>query len=129
MKHNLENNFCNGIFYLNGNQEKTVEKPWNKHAKFEGVYMKNMVLGNETGGLFSLHLVKVEPGFEIGEHLHEGKAELHEVVEGAGKCIIDNKELAYYTGDFALVPADTLHRVIAGENGLLLIAKFVPALS
>ena len=71
------------IFYQN---KKILAKEiaWSAHPTFKGVYLKHLVKGEDTDGKFSCHLVKVEAGCQIGSHIHEGKWELHEVLEGIG---------------------------------------------
>jgi quercetin dioxygenase-like cupin family protein len=127
-KTDLVNGFNEGNLYLLTNSEVNETKPWNVHPKFHGVYLKNIIMGNQTDGAFSAHLVKIENGCSIGEHIHEGKTELHEIIEGSGICIIGSNEVTYHPGDCALIPHDMRHKVIAGENGLFLLAKFFPAL-
>lgn len=102
--------------------------PWNEHPSFKGVYLKHLVKGEHTKGKFSCHLVKVRKGLEIGEHIHEGKWELHEVIEGSGKCVLMDKEVKYQPGVSAIIPEGLKHRVFAIESDLYLLAKFVPAL-
>jgi quercetin dioxygenase-like cupin family protein len=74
-------------------------------------------------------LVKIEPNCEIGNHIHEGKSELHEVVCGEGTALVDGKNITYKTGVISLIPADISHSVKANTNGLILLAKFTPPLS
>lgn len=105
-----------------------AEVPWTPHPAFNGVFLKHLLKGADTGGLFSSHLVRVDPSHEIGEHLHEGKYELHEVVAGRGVCQTMGQELTYVPGVSALMPPDIKHRIIASEEGLWLLAKFMPAL-
>ena len=105
-----------------------AELPWSPHPAFAGVFLKHLLKGADTGGLFSCHLVRVDPGHEIGEHLHEGKYELHEVVAGRGVCQTMDQELEYVPGVSALMPPDIKHRIVAGDEGVWLLAKFMPAL-
>jgi quercetin dioxygenase-like cupin family protein len=105
-----------------------AQLPWNPHPAFKGVFLKHLVKGADSGGLFSSHLVRVDPGHEIGEHLHEGKYELHEVVAGQGVCHTKGQELTYVPGVSALMPPDVKHRIIASDQGLWIMAKFMPAL-
>ncbi|PKP61615.1 cupin [Candidatus Atribacteria bacterium HGW-Atribacteria-1] len=115
------------IVYL----EKEVnakELNWNAHLAFKGVFLKHLVKGENTEGKFSCHLVKVEAGCEIGEHIHEEQWELHEIIEGAGKGVLANKEIVYKLGVSIVIPKGVKHKVIAGENDLYLLAKFAPAL-
>ncbi|MBP2643797.1 MAG: cupin [Firmicutes bacterium] len=101
---------------------------WHEHPLFKGVALKHLITGKNTEGKFSSHLVRVKSGCEIGKHVHNGKWELHEVIEGHGKCIIGNKEIDYYEGITTVIPSDIAHIVKAGEDDLYILAKFIPAL-
>lgn len=124
----LASGFEMGNLYLAANNEENGTKPWNAHPTFKGVYLKHILTGSKTNGTLSTHLVKIDNGCIIGEHMHEGKTELHEVIAGSGSCIIGDMEVTYNPGDSALIPGDTPHKVLAGETGLFLLAKFIPAL-
>jgi quercetin dioxygenase-like cupin family protein len=50
--------------------------------------------------------------------------EIHNVLAGEGVCIIEGKNIRYVPGVMGIMPADTVHRVVAGEQGLLLLATF-----
>ena len=103
--------------------------PWNPHPSFPGVALKHLVSGAETGGALSAHLVRVEPGCCLKEHIHADKLELHEVVRGAGTCALAGKTVRYEPGACGLIPAGVPHsvRADAGET-LYILAKFAPAL-
>ena len=101
---------------------------WNAHPAFKGVSLKHLVKGESTNGKFSCHLVKVESGCEIGDHIHKDKWELHEIIDGIGKGILADKEITYELGVSVVIPERIKHKVIAGEEDLYLLAKFVPAL-
>lgn len=107
---------------------RVADLPWNFHPTFPGVSLKHLIIGKDTSGKFSSHLVRVNGGCEIGEHIHEGKWELHEIIAGQGKCIIEGKEIDYIEGVSAIIPAETSHIVKAVDNDLYILAKFVPAL-
>lgn len=104
------------------------EQPWLPRLQFKGVYIKHLITGEATQGQFSCHLVKVEAGGELGWHTHEGKWELHEVVGGCGTGFLAEQEIAYVPGTDVVVPPDVPHRILAGEEPLYILAKFVPAL-
>ncbi|MDI6752379.1 MAG: cupin [bacterium] len=101
---------------------------WNAHPDFKGVFRKHLVKGESTDDKFSLHLVKVESGCEIGKHIHEDKWELHEIISGVGKGVLANKEICYNLGAFVVIPEGIEHKVIAGEEDLYLLSMFAPAL-
>lgn len=101
---------------------------WNPHPKFPGVFLKHLVTGSDTGGKMSLHHVRVYPGQSIGDHTHAGQVEIHDVITGKGTCTLDGKEIPYLPGVVGIMPADTVHRVDAGEKGLFLLATFSPPL-
>jgi quercetin dioxygenase-like cupin family protein len=124
----LVSNFENGNTHLLTSTVSNTEKQWNPHPKFHGVYLKHIITGEQTGNRVSSHIVKIEPGCILDEHIHAGKIELHEVIEGAGICNLNGTELNYFPGDCAVIPEDVKHKVVAGKNGLILYAKFIPAL-
>lgn len=104
------------------------EIPWSKHPAFEGVELKHIITSEKTDGQFSFHLVRVAPNKKIGSHIHETQLETHEVISGAGICVNNGEELPYEAGIVSIFPAGVPHEVIAGEDGLYLFAKFMPAL-
>ena len=102
--------------------------PWSKHPVFEGVELKAIITSERTDGQFSYHLVRIAPNKKIGSHIHEKQLETHEVISGTGVCVNDGVELPYETGVISIFPVGVPHEVIAGDDGLCLFAKFMPAL-
>lgn len=110
------------------NREIDIEKlEWNKNAN-KGVYLKHIVKGEDTDGKFSCHIVKIEAGCEIGQHIHENNWELHEVITGEGKCFLEDKKVGYSVGTLSVIPQGMKHKVMAINGELYLFAKFIPAL-
>ena len=102
--------------------------PWSKHPAFEGVELKHIITSERTDGQFSYHLVRIAPNKKIGNHIHEKQLETHEVISGTGVCVNDGVELLYEAGVISIFPISVPHEVIAGDDGLCLFAKFMPAL-
>jgi len=102
--------------------------PLSKHPAFEGVELKHIITSERTDGQFSYHLVRIAPNKKIGSHIHEKQLETHEVISGTGVCVNDGVELPYETGVISIFPIGVPHEVIAGDDGLCLFAKFMPAL-
>ena len=102
--------------------------PWNPHPKFTGVSLRHLVTGKETGGRISLHHVRIDPNCAIGDHTHAGQVEIHDVLTGAGTCTLAGTVIPYTPGVVGVMPADQVHRIEAGEKGLLLLATFSPPL-
>lgn len=102
--------------------------PWSEHPVFEGVELKHIITSEKTDGKFSFHLVRIAPCKKIGSHIHEKQLETHEVISGAGVCVNNGVELSYEAGVISIFPIGVPHEVIAGDNGLYLFAKFMPAL-
>jgi mannose-6-phosphate isomerase-like protein (cupin superfamily) len=102
--------------------------PWSKHPTFEGVELKHIITSERTDGQFSYHLVRIAPNKKIGNHIHERQLETHEVIFGTGVCVNDGVELPYEAGVISIFPIGVPHEVIAGDDGLYLFAKFMPAL-
>lgn len=102
--------------------------PWSKHPTFEGVELKHIITSEKTDGQFSYHLVRIAPNKKIGNHIHEKQLETHEVISGTGLCVNDGVQLPYEVGVISIFSIGVPHEVIAGDNGLYLFAKFMPAL-
>lgn len=119
-----------GKVYINGKQLRDVkETSWQKHAQFEGVFIKPLFAGADANNQMSAMIVRIEPNKAIGDHVHEGKAELHEVVEGFGIAKVGNISVEYKPGVYSLIPADVEHNIHAGAKGMILLAKFTPPLN
>ena len=101
---------------------------WNDHTSFKGVSLKHLVRGEKTEGKYSCHLVRVRAGHEIGDHMHEGRWESHQVIEGDGTLTLGDRKVEYVPGVTAVIPEGLKHKVIAGDTDLYLLATFVPAL-
>ena len=122
--------FESGSIYINGVELNKIENiEWQKHPKFNGVFTKGLFSAKDSGNHLSAMLVKIEPNREIGNHVHEGKAELHEIIYGEGVALVNDKSIVYKPGIISLIPADIPHSVKANNNGLVLLAKFTPPLS
>lgn len=100
---------------------------WKDHPKFEGVSLKCILSGEDTNGAFSFHLVRIAPNKQIDFHIHAEQVETHEVIAGSGYCINDGVKLDYAPGTLSIFPKAIEHKVVAGEEGLYLFAKFFPA--
>jgi len=120
--------FETGKLYYSGLEISCAGLEWNAHPSFNGVYLKHLIKGSETDNRFSAHLVKIDGHCMIGNHIHKEQFELHEVISGRGKCSIKDKKIDYYPGVMALIPVDTDHKVHAAGDGIILMAKFTPAL-
>ena len=117
----------NGKAFCIDEEVNVNDLKWNKTAS-EGVYIKHLVEGRLTDNKLSCHLVKIGAGCEISTHIHEGKLELHEILDGEGIGFLENKNIKYIPGVSVVILPDIQHRVIAGEKDLYLLAKFTPAL-
>ncbi len=104
------------------------ESDWTLHKTFKGVYLKTLVSGLKTDGEISCYLVKIEPDCEIGFHIHENSMEIHEVISGSGSIFLDESVYEYVPGNMSIIPKKIAHKVKAEKEGLILMAKFIPAL-
>jgi quercetin dioxygenase-like cupin family protein len=118
----------NGSTTYKDRDDATGEIPWYEHPKFNGVYLKHIIKGADTGGMLSCHIVRIDPHAVLEDHVHEDQWELHEVIEGEGTFVLESRETPYHPGRMGIIPKGTKHKVIAGEDGLFLLAKFFPAL-
>ncbi|MBN1186281.1 MAG: hypothetical protein JXB49_28650 [Bacteroidales bacterium] len=122
------NIFEKGELYFNGERFDIENFVWDEHPVYKGVYLKHIIRGENTDNRLSCHLVKINPGCEIGIHNHTGKNELHEIISGFGHCMIEETKLDYRKGVIGFIPADKYHSVKAENDELFLLAKFFPAL-
>lgn len=120
--------FNNGKLITPATTKNFSNIPWLKHPSFTGVELKHILTSEETDGAYSYHLVRIAPNCSIGEHIHETQLETHEVIAGNGACINEGTAISYEPGVISIFPAGIPHEVNAGENGLYLFAKFMPAL-
>lgn len=120
--------FDNGSLRLPDRKADFANIAWSKHAAFDGVELKHLVTGKDSNGQFSYHLVRIAPGKKIGTHTHPAQWETHEVIEGTGVCSHGGVRLPYAPGTISIFPSGIAHSIHAGEEGLLLFAKFMPAL-
>lgn len=128
MNNTTFNAFDKGSLRLPSSTVKFADIPWSKHPEFDGVELKHIVTSKETAGQFSYHLVRIAPNKKIGDHIHKTQLETHEVIAGSGVCINDGAAISYDMGVISILPAGMPHEVTAGDDGLLLFAKFIPAL-
>ncbi len=128
MMNNLFEAFNRGQLILPDKTLNFENISWSKHPTFEGVELKHIVTSNDTNGEFSYHLVRIAPNQSILNHIHELQLETHEVISGHGICINNECEIPYSPGVISIMPKAVPHEVHAGDDGLLLFAKFIPAL-
>ena len=121
-------NFENGSLYTILNKKELTNGEWNPHKKFAGVSLKNLAVSSDSGGRVSCHLVRVEPGCELSLHSHENNLEIHEVISGSGTLKLGGNNYEYRSGSLSVIPDGAEHEVIAGPEGLYILAKFIPAL-
>ncbi|HOX50736.1 MAG TPA: cupin domain-containing protein [Fibrobacteria bacterium] len=124
----MMNRIGNEIVLDRDGTRRGEDLPWIPSPKFEGVAMRNLLEGTRTRGRMSAHLVRIEPGKAIGEHVHEGSFEIHEILEGSGVAAMPGELREYRPGVVSLIPQGSPHEVRAGKDGLVLLAKFAPAL-
>lgn len=128
MNNNLFESFNNGSLKLPTATTEFTDIPWSKHPVYDGVELKHIVTAQNTNGQFSYHLVRIAPNKSIENHVHENQLETHEVISGSGICINNGIEIPYKPGTISIMPASIPHEVNAGNDGLYLFAKFIPAL-
>ena len=118
---------ANGVVHYVDHSEQLTDREWSAHPQFSGVSLKTLIEQPESGGAFSSHLVKIDPGGCLEPHCHPDQLELHEVMEGSGQLIMNGAEFSYHWGKMAVIPKGCRHSVQAGDSGLTLLAKFFPA--
>jgi len=124
----LAASLANGLITTCQHEQSAAQLEWNAHPRFAGVALKHLVRGADTAGQLSCHLVRVEPGCSLALHTHEEQWELHEVVAGEGAGQLAGRVVRYLPGCVTVIPRGSQHEVTAGPQGLVLLAKFFPAL-
>lgn len=125
MEKDMFQQFENGTLANAGQQTDVAFLKWNKHKEFTGVSLKNVATTEHTAGLFTCHLVRIEPGCKIGTHSHPASIEVHEVIKGSGICLTSDGEIPYVPGTMSIIACNAAHEVRAGKEGLCLFAKFI----
>lgn len=126
--HDICSRLENGALFYCDRDEDAGSISWTPHPKFPGVALKHLIAGADTEGRLSCHMVRVDPGCLLEPHIHPEQGELHEVIAGAGSAELQGKTVAYLPGVMAVIPKGTEHAVQASGEGLVLLAKFFPAL-
>ena len=124
----IEVNFESGKIVSLKGEKRSCELEYQPHKSFIGVSLMHLVTGEETNHQMSCHLVRVEPNCNLDTHIHGENLELHEVIAGTGICYLENNKYEYAQGTITIIPAGSSHKVVAGEDGLYILAKFTPAL-
>lgn len=125
MDNAILNCFANGKLINNNNIKSLQTVEWKEHSCFKDVFLKDILSKQETENLFSAHLIKIMPGAVIDTHTHEESIELHEIIAGSGECDVEGIKLVYNPGVVSVIPCGAEHKVVAGQYGLCLLAKFV----
>ncbi|MEN6391612.1 MAG: cupin domain-containing protein [Syntrophomonas sp.] len=120
--------FENGVVESLSGSCGTRDIAWSEHTVSKGVFLKHIVRGEDTGGALSCHLVRVNPGELLDTHIHNGKLEIHQVLEGQGIAQVGDRTMDYKAGSVNVIPADMEHQVKAGPEGVFILATFSPAL-
>ena len=120
----------NGTVYIHGEKIDGISNiKWDKHPKFAGVFTKTLFTGKDSNNNLTAMIVKIDPNHEIGDHIHEGRYELHEIISGYGIGTVEDKKIEYKSGIISLIPSDIHHSIKAGDDGMTLLAKFTPPLN
>lgn len=125
---NIHNDFENGIICTDKATTTAALIEFTPHKTFNGVALKHLVTGDKTNYALSCHLVRIDPLCALKLHTHPQNLEVHEVIAGGGKCVIGDVETKYRPGIIGVIPQNVLHEVVAGPNGLYILATFSPAL-
>ncbi len=107
---------------------RAAEKPWYAPPAWKGVFLKDLVTGKETGGTFSYHLMRVERNCEIPDHAHETQWSWNVVLGGAGTFVLGGRRVPVEVGQTFVTPPRVHHAVSAGDDEIVLLAIFAPAL-
>lgn len=105
------------------------DEGWATHPTFPGVELKPLVKGAASAGAFSTLMVRIEPGGAMLPHRHDGQTEQHFVVAGNGLADLEGQMIDYQPGALMVIPRAALHSIRAGDDGMVLMAVFSPAIN
>lgn len=106
--------------------------------KFEFGQMKPDTIPQFKGGEGNFHVImqtdelnkilygRLEPGSSIGYHTHETNSEIIYILEGTGKCLIDEGEERLKAGDCHYCPKGHGHSLINDSEADLVFFAVVP---
>ena len=120
--------FDKGMLLTESTKLDLTTSDWNAVPGLKGVHLKDILVSAQTEGKISCHLVKIEPNCKIDLHTHPDHVEIHEVIQGEGNCLLNTETQEYNSGTVAFIPKNLEHEVVAGDKGLYLFAKFIPAM-
>ncbi|SIO27931.1 cupin domain-containing protein [Halodesulfovibrio marinisediminis] len=123
-----DSTIANNTVYFSHGSKELKDIAWVDHPTFKGVQLKHLLTSEETGNIFSSHLIKIAPQCGLENHCHENQKELHEIMAGHGECVLTGKTICYKKGVMTVIEKGEPHQVKADEQGLLLLAKFFPPL-
>lgn len=69
---------------------------------------------------------RLEPGSSIGYHKHETNSEIIYILEGEGKCLIDDGEETLKAGQCHYCPKGHSHSLINNSNADLIFFAVIP---
>jgi len=119
----------NGAVIFPGHTTDAADRPWRAPPGSNGVFLKDLATGEETGGKFSYHLVRIAKGCEVANHDHAIPWEWNTILRGNGTIILGDREIPVSAGQSCATPPTVPHAVRAGDEDLLLVALFIPALA
>ena len=108
---------------------KTIDDvSWRPHPIAEGVEIKPLVTKGEDNLNVTCMLVRIPPGREIPEHVHEEQVDILYPLQGQAEMVVEG------TGTFQLkpgivvrVPKGTKHKILNVTEELLIYDVFQPA--
>lgn len=78
---------------------------------------------------YSLAEATVAPGEATIFHLHRKTFEIYYVLEGSGTMEVEGLSRPFSVGEAVLIPPESRHRVVAGEEGLRFLCLCSPGYS
>lgn len=85
-------------------------------------------LAGRRGQPFSVLRIRMEPGARAPELFHARTHEFFLILKGSSSGMVGGRRRVFRAGDFAYMPAGTLHEFRAGPRGVELLDVFSPRL-
>lgn len=100
---------------------------WAAHPTFAGVRLARLVAPADSDGALMTLLVSLAPHARMEPHRHDRQTEQHLVLAGRGRLMLEGAERLYEPGSLVVIGEGKEHSVVAGEDGMMLLATFTPA--
>ena len=112
----VDDKACNVLNYEPTIQGEPTEKVWGTEY---------LLCVNDK---YAMKRLEIKPSKKISLQYHENKHETWHIVDGYGYVLLDKHGYEVHVGDTVEIPAKTVHQIMAGIKGIVIIESSTPEL-